>query len=177
MIKDGSYDEIKESILETLGWSVSGLCLAVIKTLREIDCLVFRWTNSDDPHHVVSHVDVYLVRHPDEVYAAMKSVLREYDLEFDDWEWKELKTPDPVNSIFSSPLPGMPGIVVAPAPPEVKWIATLSFRSKHVNWTENDPPAGGYRIPNGWQYEPHSPRGGLDSHGFVKDAVNEARGN
>jgi hypothetical protein len=174
MIKDGSYDEIKESILETLGWSTTGLCLAVIKTLHEIDCWVYRWTNSDDPHHVVSHVDIYLNKHPDQIYAAMKSVLREYDLEFDDWEWKELKVEPPKSSLFASNFAAVYGMPLpVTAPPDVKWLATLSFRSKHTNWTENDPPAGGYRIPNGWQYEPNSPRGSLAPHGFV----NEARGN
>lgn len=160
MIKDGNYDEIKESVIDTLGWSATGLCLAVIKALQEIDVWVYRWTNNDDPHHVLSHVDVYLVSHPNEVYAAMKSVLKEFNLEYEDWEWAAIQP--------TSPMP-------AHAPAGAAWAATLSFRSKHTNWTENDPPEGGYRIPNGWQYEPNLPRVGLDLHGHIRNAANEAR--
>lgn len=143
MIKSGNYDEIKESVIESLGWSATGLCLAVIRTLQEIDLWVSCWTNNSDPHDVLSHVDVYMQRHPDEVYAAMKSVLRQYSLVFEDWEWSEIKSTDPIPTA---------------APVGVRWVGTLSFRSKHTNWTPNDPPPGGYQISNGWQYQPHDPR-------------------
>jgi hypothetical protein len=139
MIQDGTYDEIKESIMEALGWSATGLCLAVIKTLQEIDCWVFKWVNSDDPHDVLTHVHLYLNRHPEQVYAAMKSVLVQYDLEFEDWEWSAITTQ----------------AVPVHVPDECQWTAIISFRSKHTNWTANDPPPGGERLKDGWQYHPH----------------------
>lgn len=140
MIKEnGTYDEIKDSVIETLGWTATGLCLEVIKTLHEIDCWVWVWTNNDDPRDVYSHVNMYLSRPPEDIYAALKSVLREYDLEFDQWEhWKLTTEAVPVN-----------------VPDQCKWAAILSFRSKHEAWTENDPPPGGQRSTNGWTYNPH----------------------
>lgn len=158
MISDGSYDEIKESVMEALGWSTTGLCLAVIKTLQEIDCWVYCWTNNDDPRDVLTHVDLYLSRPPEEVYAAMKNVLHQYNLEFDNWKWSAAEAYDPTkkNKIIE-PIPKH-------APDNVCWLATLSFRSKHTNWTENDPPPGGERIPNGWRYEPNPPTVGLNLH-------------
>lgn len=156
MIKDDNYDEIKESVIETLGWPASGLCLAVIRTLREIDVWVVRWTNSADPREVLTHVDMGLARHPNDVYAAMKRVLKEYNLEFLDWEWYSLPEHEP------------------PFKPQMKWAATLSFRSQHTNWTENDPPPGGYRIRNGWCYEPDDEISGWPAWNIKR---NEAPGN
>lgn len=139
MIQDGTYDEIKESVMEVLGWTATGLCLAVTKTLGEIDCWVYKWVNCDDPGSVESHVHLYLSRPPEEVYAAMKSVLREYRLDYTDWEWEKITTQ----------------AVPVHAPDSAKWTAVLSFRSKHANWTENDPPPGGERTEHGWTYFPH----------------------
>jgi hypothetical protein len=139
MISDGTYDEIKESIIESLGWSATGLCLAVIRTLHEIDAWVFKWVNTDDPRDVLTHVHMYLAQEPEKFYPAMKSVLREYDLQYEDWEWNRITTE----------------AVPVHVPDKCKWTAVLSFRSKHTNWTPNDPPPGGERLAHGWEYHPH----------------------
>lgn len=139
MIQDDGYTEIKESVIDTLGWSATGLCLAVIKTLQEIDVWVFKWVNSDNPTEIQTHVHVYLARHPEVIYPAMKEVLREYRLEFTDWEWAQITTQ----------------AVPVHVPDKCAWTATLSFKSRHTNWTPNDPPEGGQKTEHGWEYHPH----------------------
>lgn len=139
MIRDDGYEEIKESVIDTLGWSATGLCLAVINTLHEIDAWVYKWVNSDDPTDVTTHVHLYLAKEPTVFYPAMKSVLREYNLEYLDWEY---------GLIVTDPVP-------VHVPDRCKWHAILSFKSRHTNWTPNDPPPGGERTAHGWEYHPH----------------------
>jgi hypothetical protein len=130
MISDGSKEEMKESILQTLGWSESGLCLAVIREFEEAGIMVTGWVNSDDPHSVVSHVQLLVVTGDSTIedkYVAAKTVLRNFELMFLDWEWVR------ESSGFN---------------------VVLSFASKHATWTKNDPPAGGIRIGSGWIYSP-----------------------